>query len=108
MTTRPCKTPGCNSLTQRTRCIRCEATHQQGRNKTRHHYKGTYKARAKQVRLTATRCWLCNQPFQPGDRIQADHVTPADPNSELKAAHGACNEARGNKPPPTHPQPHNT
>jgi len=60
-------------------------------------YSGSYQRRAKQVRATATICHLCGKGYNPNDPWQADHVTPADPNSQLLPAHASCNQARGNK-----------
>jgi len=61
-------------------------------------YAGDYRKRARQVRETATYCWLCGGAPRDGDPMQADHVIPGDPMSPLAPAHRSCNAARGNKP----------
>jgi 5-methylcytosine-specific restriction endonuclease McrA len=46
-------------------------------------------------------CHLCGVPFQPGDKIQADHLVPAayvTDISQLAPAHAHCNQSRGNRP----------
>lgn len=60
-------------------------------------YGGTYAGRARAVRQTATRCWLCLQGPDPTDPWQADHIqqgarTGAD--STLLPAHRSCNIRR--------------
>ena len=69
-------------------------------------YAGSYRRLASIVRRTATHCHLCGQPFQRGDRIEADHLNPGTPVhsvSDLAPAHALCNARRGNKP--IEPQP---
>lgn len=63
-------------------------------------YKGAYARLARIVRATAQVCHLCGIPFQPGDKIEADHLVPATlvtHISQLAPAHAACNQRRGNK-----------
>lgn len=92
---RPCLT--CRNLTTNIkRCDPCQAAWERNRNEARTHYKGDYQRRAKQVRDTATTCWLCGQGPKEGDPFQADHVEPGKRDSELRAAHRSCNAARGN------------
>ena len=69
------------------------------RKPNRKHYSGDYPKRAKQVRDTATICWICKQPFTDRTQITADHYYPGIPNSPLLPAHKSCNSSRGNKPP---------
>ena len=61
-------------------------------------YNSTYRKQAQWLRNTATTCHLCQQPFMPGDRIEADHVDAGNPNSQLLAAHKRCNASRGSTP----------
>ena len=61
-------------------------------------YSGDYRKRAKEVRESATICWLCGDGARRDDPWQADHVVPGDPYSVLAPAHRSCNAARGNKP----------
>jgi hypothetical protein len=60
-------------------------------------YSGDYRKRAKLVRDTAVECHLCGRGALPNDPWEADHLDPADPSSELLAAHRSCNQRRGNK-----------
>jgi hypothetical protein len=92
---RPCLV--CRRLTTNIqRCDQCQQAWNQNRNKKRTHYQGDYASRAKRVRDTTILCWICGKPSDPNDPWQADHVTPADPNSELRGAHRSCNASRGN------------
>lgn len=61
-------------------------------------YSGDYRKRAKLVRDTAITCHICGLGELPNNPWEADHLDPADPNSELLAAHRSCNLRRGNKP----------
>jgi hypothetical protein len=63
-------------------------------------YSGDYRKRAKQIRDTAIVCHLCGEGARYNDPWEADHIDPANPMSELKAAHASCNRSRGNKPLP--------
>ena len=96
---------GCGQLTIKTRCPECQAPRDQAKNERRAgrkrdtgQYSGDYRKRAALIRATATHCWLCHQAFKPGDRIEADHINPGDPQSPLAGAHRLCNQRRGNKP----------
>ena len=60
----------------------------------RQHYSGNYKQRSKQVRQTATVCWICKQGPIINDPFQADHVIDGNPNSPLLPAHRSCNIKR--------------
>jgi 5-methylcytosine-specific restriction endonuclease McrA len=60
-------------------------------------YSGDYRKRAKAVRDNALECHLCGRGALPNDPWEADHIDPADPKSELAAAHRSCNLRRGNK-----------
>lgn len=51
----------------------------------------------KQLKATATHCWICSKPFTIEDKIDADHVIAGDPTSPLLPAHARCNRSRGNK-----------
>lgn len=64
-------------------------------------YGGSYKRLARIVRMTATHCHICKQPFTPLDTIEADHLYPGTPVTDitqLAPAHQLCNARRGNKP----------
>jgi len=50
------------------------------------------------ARQNGTICYLCKQPLGMGDKIEADHLLPGDPNSPLAPVHRLCNQRRGNKP----------
>jgi hypothetical protein len=79
-------------------CDNCQRLADATRNATRPHYKGSYAKQAKQVRDTATVCWLCGLGRNPDDPFTADHYYPGDPDSPLIAAHRSCNSRRGNTP----------
>jgi hypothetical protein len=95
---RPCL--DCRRLTTGNRCPTCHTRRQAltdaHRAHKREHYKGDYQARAKQVRLNATHCWLCGLGPIEGDPWQADHVYPGNPDSPLAPAHRSCNIRRSN------------
>lgn len=66
----------------------------------RTHYTGTYTARARRLRIAATRdpytiCWRCGQPARPGDPWQAGHLRDSDPTSPLLPEHRSCNTSAG-------------
>lgn len=84
MIARPCL--GCHRLIPTgSRCADCSTNL----------YRGDYTGRARIVRQTAERCWLCGEGPRADDPWTADHVNPGDPTSELKAAHRSCNSRRG-------------
>lgn len=62
-------------------------------------YGGDYKQRRKQLLAGATHCAICNKPFQNGDGVDADHVVPGNPRSELQATHAYCNRSKGDRAP---------
>lgn len=95
---KPCLTCG-DPTPNGSRCQECEAERQANRNARRTHYKGDYKKLAAQVRAYAVQCWICGEGHRHDDPWQADHVTPGDPTSELRAAHRTCNARRGNGKP---------
>jgi hypothetical protein len=80
-------------------CTECQRIVDANRNASRPHYMGSYQKQAKQVRDTATVCWLCGQGKRLDDPFTADHYYPGDPSSPLIAAHRSCNSRRGNTPP---------
>ncbi len=91
------------------RCPKHEAANKTKRNarletyerqeRKRRKYNSEYRKRAKLVRERGTHCHICGQPFQAGDRIEADHLFPELNNaSPLLPAHRRCNAKRGNKP----------
>jgi hypothetical protein len=99
----------CSELTFNTRCDKHASEHArklQRRKDTPERlakkkflYGGSYKTKRGQVLATATHCHLCQQPFQPGDPIEADHLYPELGHaSPLAAAHRRCNASRGNQP----------
>ena len=57
-----------------------------------------YRQQRKHIIATATHCALCGQPFQHGDKIEADHIYPGDPLSPLQPAHRRCNQRKSDKP----------
>ena len=62
-------------------------------------YKGAYKRLARIVGMTARVCHLCGKEFIEGDKIEADHLNPGTPVtdiSQLAPAHALCNQRRGN------------
>lgn len=61
-------------------------------------YGGNYRRRARAVKTSAIACHICRQLFKDGDRIEADHLIPGNPDSPLAPAHRECNQRRGNKP----------
>jgi hypothetical protein len=49
--------------------------------------------------MTARVCHLCGKEFLEGDKIEADHLHPGTPVtdiSQLAPAHALCNQRRGN------------
>lgn len=98
-----CRCLDCGTLTPSTRCPNCQRSRQRTRNRERPHYHGDYRTRRAAVLAEATHCWLCGQPLTsapwPHPRSStADHVTPGDSASELRAAHLGCNASRGAQP----------
>ena len=90
----------CGALHHNTsRCDQCETQRetQRLRHRDKTHYDHTYRKAAKQVRDSATICWICKQPAKPNDPWTADHLIPADLHSPLLPAHRSCNSARGNR-----------
>lgn len=61
------------------------------------HYTGDYRRRAKAVRESAIACHWCGQGFTDANPVQADHLTPGDPDSVLVPACRRCNASRGNR-----------
>ena len=69
------------------------------RKPNRTHYKGDYAKRARFVRETTNKCWICGEGARTNDPWTADHYFPGIPDSPLLGAHKSCNSRRGNKPP---------
>lgn len=61
-------------------------------------YNYAYRQEAKRVKAEATHCHICGQPFQAGDRVEADHLIAGSNEGGLAAAHRLCNQRRGAKP----------
>ena len=80
------------------RCKECQAKREHFRYVSRPHRMGTYKARARKVRESASVCWICGEGARPEDPWTADHLVPGDPNSPLLPAHRSCNSRRGDRP----------
>lgn len=109
---RPCLL--CGALSYGTRCATHEQAYQSAREakrdtperreRKRNLYNKDYRARRKllleAVGAMGGVCHLCKKPFTATDRVEADHLVPSDPNSELAPAHRLCNQRRGNKPLP--------
>ena len=86
------------------RCATCTRHRNAARNAAKPHHHGRHPARARALKATSAAngapCWLCGQPIDyqatggPWS-FHADHVTPGDPDSELRPAHARCNESRG-------------
>lgn len=85
-------------------CPGCEATalarkeaNPARRAKKQFLYGGDYTRKAQTVRQTATHCYLCGEPFEPGDKIEADHLFPELGNkSPLGGSHPHCNKQKSN------------
>jgi len=102
----PCLT--CQKLSYESRCpLHAQQTNarwaarRQETKQTTGQYSGAYQRLSRIVRATAQVCHICGIPFQPGDKIQADHLVPAayiTDISQLAPAHAYCNQSRGNKP----------
>ena len=106
---RPCLT--CGQLSQQSYCEQHTPKRPRGpdsqrrRGKKGHLYGGTYAKRAKQVRMNAEICHICNKGPLGGDPWEADHLNPElGSQSILLPAHRSCNRKRGNKP--INPTPH--
>lgn len=96
---------GCNQLTDTApRCDTCRRTKERQRNQARQGYYGTtYRTRRAAALNDATHCWICGEPLTPHpwphpQSTSCDHVTPGDPNSELRPAHLGCNASRRRTP----------
>jgi hypothetical protein len=63
--------------------------------KDRSHYRGDYGKRAKIVRESAERCWICGEGGRLNDPWTADHLYAGEPTSPLLPAHRSCNSRRG-------------
>ncbi len=90
--------PRCPTHTQQ-QDARWAAQRQDTKNNTGQ-YKGAYTRLARIIRQTAVICHLCGKPFEYGDKIEADHLYPGTPVtdiSQLAPAHALCNARRGNK-----------
>jgi hypothetical protein len=67
------------------------------------HRRGTYTAKAAQVRAQAnanpmTRCWRCGRTLDqhgPGNTWDAGHIRSGDPTSPLAAEASSCNRSAG-------------
>lgn len=75
---RPCL--DCGSLTQGTRCPRCDRNLQSHRNQRRTHYHGDWQARSRKAReeWVAEHGWVCpgwQRPAHPATTLQLDHTT---------------------------------
>lgn len=93
---KPCL--GCGKPTQASRCSDCRPPAPAWNEAKRLLYgSADYRRRAKQVRDTATNCWICGQGPKTGDPWQADHAMPGDPASPLLPAHRSCNASRANR-----------
>lgn len=98
---KPCL--GCGTLTRERRCPDCHAKRlaempkPKGRDR---HYRGDYDKRAKAVRDSTERCWICGEGARAGDPWQADHIIDGDPYSPLLGAHRSCNIRRSRQTPP--------
>jgi len=72
------------------------------REKKRNLYNSRYRKERESLvgwaRQNGTICYLCNQPLGVGDRVEADHLIPGNPDSPLAPVHRLCNQRRGNKP----------
>ncbi len=107
---RPCLV--CGGLSTGTRCAthdmeyraRREAQRDtpERRERKRNLYNSQYRSERNKlvagVRAYGATCYLCKQPLLPSDPIEADHLEPGNPNSELAPVHRLCNQRRGNKP----------
>lgn len=61
-------------------------------------YNSRYQAQAKQIRATATHCYLCGEAATPSDPIEADHVYPSLLDaSPLAGIHRGCNQRKGGR-----------
>ena len=60
-------------------------------------YNSNYRRAASLIKLTATHCHICKEPFTNREEITADHLLPGEVNSPLAPAHKSCNSARGNR-----------
>jgi hypothetical protein len=106
---RPCL--DCGHPTNAERCEPCATRFNRGRyaqqtvarktNGGRPQYGAGWTAYSKQVRATATRCWICGNGPNPNDPWQADHIQPVSQRGggtgAAAPAHRSCNIARANK-----------
>ena len=105
---KPCVKCGTLNKTGASLCGGCESlalarkeANPDRRAKKRFLYGGDYSRKAQTIRQTATHCYLCGEAFQPGDKIEADHLIPALGNkSPLGGAHPHCNREKGNREAP--------
>lgn len=93
----------CGALTSgASRCDQCALVYARSvdakRDKSKRTlYGGDYAKRAKQIRDTATTCWICGGGPVVDDPWQADHVISDNPSSPLAASHRSCNIKRALK-----------
>ena len=88
----------CGQLTRASYCDGCrpvKVDSPERKARKQQKYGGDYRRRAQAVKATATHCHICNQPFQHGDQIEADHILPT-PDSPLAPAHRQCNRKKSN------------
>jgi len=88
------------------RCPGCEKERQRRRDRSRRpgwqRYDAAYRAAREQVLAEEDRCWLCHEPGDERDPLEADHVVPkahggTDDRSNLRAAHRSCNRRRARR-----------
>lgn len=61
-------------------------------------YNSRYQAQSKQIRATATHCYLCGDAATPSDPIEADHLYPSLADaSPLAGAHRSCNNKKAGR-----------
>ena len=99
----------CKKLTAGdSRCQSCEQTfynspHQVQRREARAQHKASlydrnYANRRKEIKATATVCYLCLKPYTLTDPLETDHLYPKLGNeSPLLPAHRTCNNKKSNR-----------
>ena len=103
----------CGSLSYENRCPRHLSQYNARRaerfnsinrkEKKRNLYNAEYQRQSKQLRETATNCYLCGEPFIDRTQIQIDHCFPSRPDTPLAPTHATCNRAKSNRDyDPTH------
>jgi hypothetical protein len=98
----------CGSLSYENRCPRHMSIYNARRaerfnsinrkEKKKNLYTPEYQRAAKQLRQSATNCYLCGEAFTDRTQIQIDHVFPSRADTPLAPSHATCNRTKSDTP----------